>query len=166
MKRCMRLGSALVVFAVCFLTLANVALADAEELRAIRAAIKAKGALWTAGESWVTRLGPDERRKLLGGGTLEFHPLDSVDSSTMALNGFSSPPDAIDWRDKDGFNWVTPVKHQAMCASCIAFSAVAALESLIRIENDQPDLDIDLSEQHLFNCGGGSCSYGWFHSSA
>ena len=46
MKRCMRFGSGLVVFAVWFLTLANVALADTEELRAIQTAIKAKGALY------------------------------------------------------------------------------------------------------------------------
>jgi hypothetical protein len=28
------------------------------------------------------------------------------------------------------------------------------------------DLDIDLSEMHLFNCGGGSCDYGWYNSAA
>jgi hypothetical protein len=48
----------------------------------------------------------------------------------------------------------------------VAFGAVATLESLARIEQNQPDLNIDLSEMHLFNCGGGSCQFGWYNSSA
>ena len=48
----------------------------------------------------------------------------------------------------------------------MAFGAAATLESLVRIEENLPDLDIDLSEMHLFNCGGGSCDSGWYNSAA
>jgi hypothetical protein len=48
----------------------------------------------------------------------------------------------------------------------VAFGSCATVESLARIEQGQPTLDIDLSEMHLFNCGGGSCSGGWYNSSA
>jgi hypothetical protein len=32
-----------------------------------------------------------------------------------------SYPEAIDWRNKDGHNWVTSVKNQETCQSCVAF---------------------------------------------
>ena len=66
MKRYVRLGRWIVLSTVGLLILSNLAFADPQELTAIQAAIEAKGALWTAGESWVTRLSPEERRNLLG----------------------------------------------------------------------------------------------------
>jgi hypothetical protein len=147
-----------------FLVLATLALADTEELRGIQAAIKAGGAHWTVGESWVTRLSLDERRNLLGEKSLELGILEAIDSSNIPLDGYPPPPDAIDWTNKDGHDWVTPIKNQGMCGSCVSFGAVATVESLARIEQNQPDLDIDLSEMHLFNCGGGTCASGWYNS--
>ena len=156
-----RLVLGLVLSVILCLILTNLAFADAQNLAAIQAAIKAKGAKWTAGESWVTRLRPEERQKLLGEKTLEFGDVEPI-TQPLAI----SYPAEIDWRDKDGHNWVTPIRDQSSCGSCVAFGAVATLESLVRIEQNQPDLDIDLSEMHLFNCGGGSCSFGWYNSAA
>jgi len=145
------------------LMLTSLSFAASEELANIQAAIDTKGALWTPGESWVTRLSPQERRNLLGEKTLELGILEPKTTIPPRAFGY---PSAIDWRNKDGYNWVTSIKDQQSCGSCVAFGAVATLESLARIEPNQPDLDIDLSEMHLFNCGGGSCSYGWTNSSA
>ncbi|MBU0639646.1 MAG: hypothetical protein KKB50_12335 [Planctomycetes bacterium] len=65
-------------------------------------------------------------------------------------------PASYDWRDYDG---CTPVKNQASCGSCWAFSAVGAVESTIRI---QEQIIVDLSEQWLVSCTpSGSCSGGW-----
>ena len=164
MKGRMRFGLGIVLSIIWCLILTNLALADTEELRAIQASIKARDALWTAGESWVTRLSPEERQALLGEKTLEFGIFEPVEPPS-ALLALGYPP-AIDWRNKDGHNWVTPIKDQETCGSCVAFGAVATLESLVRIDENQPDLDIDLSEMHLFNCGGGSCIYGWHNSAA
>jgi len=166
MKSPARFGLGVVLSIVWFLILTNLVFAETEELRAIQAAIKARGAPWTAGESWVTRLRPDERQKLLGGRTSDPRIAEEIGTATSSLESYADAPDAIDWRNKDGHNWITPVKNQAMCGSCTAFGAVATLESLVRIEQNQPDLDIDLSEMHLFNCGGGSCSFGWYPLSA
>jgi hypothetical protein len=55
----------------------------------------------------------------------------------------------LDWRNKDGKNWVTPVKNQGGCGSCWAFSTIGTIEAVINIESGNPDLNIDLSEQHL-----------------
>ena len=162
MKIRMRFGLGIVLSVILCLILSNLAFAGRGELDAIRAAIEARGAQWTAGESWVTRLSPEERRTLLGEKTLG---LGIVEPASPPL-GLTVPPVKIDWRDKDGYNWVTPVKDQQSCGSCVAFGAVATLESLVRIEENLPDLDIDLSEMHLFNCGGGSCNFGWYNSAA
>jgi C1A family cysteine protease len=78
---------------------------------------------------------------------------------------FAAPPPLpprLDWRDHKGENWVTPVKDQKTCNSCVAFAACAAIEARVRIETNKPDAAIDLSEAQLFHCGTpNSCGTGW-----
>ena len=71
-----------------------------------------------------------------------------------------SLPDHFSWQDVNGVNWVTPARDQQSCGSCVAFGTISAFESVIQIDLGNK-LDIDLSEAHLFYCGGGSCSQGW-----
>lgn len=63
-------------------------------------------------------------------------------------------PPEWDWRSSDA---VSSVKNQGPCGSCWAFASVAALESKIMIETG---VELDLSEQILLNCTGGSCGGG------
>ncbi len=130
------------------------------DLAAIQKAIKGKGASWTAGENSVTKLSPEERKKLCGAIIVpQTEP--GIILKTKAI-----PPATWDWRNVNGTNWTTPIRNQGACGSCVAFGAIGALEPLVRIEADKPTLPIDLSEQHLFSCGGGLCNYGWYPSSA
>ncbi len=161
MKGYRRSGIIVIVGIISCLLFAGLSFAEPRELADVQAAIRAEGALWTAGESWVTRLSPEERRKLLGEKTTELGIQESSDPPPDI-----SYPDAIDWRNVGGHNWITPIKDQKSCGSCVAFGSVATVESLARIEQGEPALDIDLSEMHLFNCGGGNCSSGWYNSSA
>ena len=55
-------------------------------------------------------------------------------------------PTSVDWRDK---NVVTPVKNQAACGSCWAFSAVETMESAVAIATGKL---IELSEQQIVSC--------------
>jgi len=70
-------------------------------------------------------------------------------------------PTHFDWS-----NWMTSVKNQGGCGSCVGFAAVGATEAQYRIAANSPGWDVDLSEQHLFSCGGGQCGYGWYISAA
>jgi C1A family cysteine protease len=42
-------------------------------------------------------------------------------------------PSSIDWRNNNG-NFVTPVKNQGGCGSCVAFGTMAVMESMFAIE--------------------------------
>lgn len=77
-----------------------------------------------------------------------------------------SAPASFDWRSYDGQNWMTSVKDQGGCGSCWAFSAVGAAEPAYNISTDNPDLDLDLSEEYLVSdCHGylgyDNCCGGW-----
>lgn len=73
-----------------------------------------------------------------------------------------SIPSSFDWRNHDGSNWMTSVKNQSSCGSCWAFASVAIQEAKYNIQENNPDLDINLSEQYLVSdcCSSGSCSGG------
>ena len=75
-------------------------------------------------------------------------------------------PDSFNWRDYDGVNWLTSIKNQNPCGSCWAFASIGVMEAMYNIAYDNPNLDLDLSEQYLvstcfdtYGCDGGGSSY-------
>lgn len=86
-----------------------------------------------------------------------------------------SLPDDFTWGDKDGVNYLTKSLNQHIpqyCGSCWAHGSVSALGDRIKIARGGKGVDINLSVQHILNCGGvGSCyggsvigPYQWIHS--
>jgi len=73
-------------------------------------------------------------------------------------------PDEFTWCDKDGVNYCTMSRNQHIpqyCGSCWAHGAISALGDRIKIAREAKGVDINLSVQHLLNCGGvGSCHGG------
>ncbi|TVU07258.1 hypothetical protein EJB05_47306, partial [Eragrostis curvula] len=55
-------------------------------------------------------------------------------------------PVTMDWRNQGA---VTPIKNQGQCGCCWAFSAVAAMEGIVKLSTGQL---ISLSEQELVDC--------------
>ncbi|KAK4154900.1 hypothetical protein C8A00DRAFT_32255 [Chaetomidium leptoderma] len=55
--------------------------------------------------------------------------------SNKATAGESSPPGSVDWRNRDGLNYITTPQDQGSCNSCWAFAATALIESMVRIEH-------------------------------
>lgn len=131
------------------------------DINAIRTAISTR-----ANDSWVAAETPMwSRRPTIAPGSSKNFGLRSGPSA-QALAGASdsglddlaaqAPPPSIDWRThRDGR--VTSVKDQGDCGSCVAFAVCATLESAHWIQSDR---ELDLSEGHLFHCGGATCD-GW-----
>ena len=129
------------------------------EIERINLEIKLQGLKWKAGETPIGKLSPEERRLRLGG----FVPLYEDPGKYIEVGERSEIPSSLDWRSKDGRNYVTMVKDQGSCASCWAFAVIGAMEATYNAENEiagsQHALQFpDLSEQELVSCSGaGQC---------
>ncbi len=132
-----------------------------EELYQVRTAILERGAPWVAKENEISRMDPEERRTLLG-----LIPEDHETGPVRTIDPMVGLPTSFDWRVYNGHNWMTEVKDQANCGSCVMFGSLAAMEGWLNILMNDWTWDVDLSEQHLLSCGSGSCASGWSVSSA
>jgi C1A family cysteine protease len=123
------------------------------ELEALQRRLQEEGAKWTAGEKSLSHLSKEEFKQMLG---LKFHGrikvIPIVSTKARSSRPFSLPS-SLDWRDYNGVNWITPIKDQQQCGSCYSFATVGTMETLIKLDQSDPDFDVDLSEQYLVSCG-------------
>jgi hypothetical protein len=77
--------------------------------------------------------------------------------------GTTNPPATFDWRNVKGTSYVTPVRDQQACASCVSFSTVVALEAIsirrrlaasrtVSAAGTSASSAVDLAEQDFLNC--------------
>ncbi len=126
-----------------------------DQIKQIQETIRKRGLQWQAGENRLTRMSPDELSRYAP----SIHqPPDWVLQWAMAKKAPHPPrpkgplPASLDWRDRLGYNFITPVRDQGNCGSCWAFSTIATLEGIISWRSSDADPTLDLSEQHLFDC--------------
>ncbi|WP_198351761.1 C1 family peptidase [Streptomyces typhae] len=151
---------------------------EAQRLEEIRRAIARHNADWRAGANRLTRLSAEARRRRLGFVPGPHDP-SLAEREAVALRNQQSPttdspdsraalgvPTAYDLRNVDGQNYITPVRDQGDCGSCVAFGTLAAAEGTYRVALKNPNLEIDYSEAHLFHCHarreGRTCGNGWW----
>jgi len=84
--------------------------------------------------------------------------------SHLTLEAPETYPTDFTWCNKDGVNYCSSSLNQHIpqyCGSCWAHGSVSALQDRIRIARKNQGIDIQLSVQHMLNCGGvGSCHGG------
>lgn len=131
------------------------------DIKAIEHAIEDAGASWTAGKTSVSKLSPDDRRRLCG---LKGFPGAKDEITTEDASYMGDYPASFDWRSHDEGDWTTEIKDQLSCGSCWAFGSLAAMEAQYNIEEGDPDIDMDLSEQAMVSCSPGSCDGWYLHS--
>jgi C1A family cysteine protease len=152
---------------------------EAISLKQIRAALEAAGDPWQAGVTSLSVLPREERSKRLGAvppsGTPSVYEIAErarANKAALAAAARSAVgvPAAYDLRNVGGNNFVTPIKDQGACGSCVAFGTTATVESTLRLQRGDPNLNVDLSEAHLFFCHararGYGCSTGWWPNEA
>ena len=132
-----------------------------DSLKTIQNAIAKEGLDWQAAATSVSQLSADEQKTMLGL-RVDKAELDATEKAIKAASALSALqaeagfPLAIDWRNNGG-NWTTPIKNQGACGSCVAHGTLATIEARANIACQNPNLDLDLSESHLFYCGCGNC---------
>lgn len=131
------------------------------DIKVLRDLIEEKGYLWEVRKNRMTELDSKIRIKMLGA-IVPFEIENNLSSIDEVVN-IGVLPTEIDWRDNNG-NFVSSVKNQGNCGSCVAFGSTAVFESMIAIEN-QSNL-YDLSEADSFFCSShGTTCNGWWPSS-
>lgn len=83
---------------------------------------------WIPGETPLSNLGPEEIKKRLGLQVNEAE-LQATAKAIVAVEAMSAlraiaVPTSVDWRNG---NWITPIKDQASCGSCVSFGTLATL---------------------------------------
>src|SRR5262249_41965205 len=119
-------------------------------------------ALWTAGATPISQLSGPERQLRLGyvpgpkdRSLKEREQLAAARvaggaPAAGAATAGSGAPSSFDWRNVDGKNFITPIRDQGGCGSCVAFGTIATVEGTARVTRHDPNLAIDLSEALLF----------------
>jgi C1A family cysteine protease len=143
----------------------------------LKTALASSAARWTADVTHLTYLSESEKRLRLGaappGGIQSLQEREAAASKMHVAGAASAAPQvahAWDWRNVAGRNFITPIRDQSSCGSCVAFGSIAAMEGMGRIEQNAPNLEVDLSEADLFYCDAAqdncNCNTGWWPSQA
>ena len=126
--------------------------------------LKSKQLGWKAKDNWVNQLSVEQVQRMMGYKKKVRLDKEVLFTARMGANIYGT--EALDWRNKDGQNWVSPVLNQGNCGSCVAFATVATLETQMNIHHQVAWLNPKFSTEALFACGGGGCESGWWPSSA
>jgi C1A family cysteine protease len=145
----------------------------------IRSALSAAGDPWESGVTSLSPLPFEEQKKRLGVVPPPGEPsIEEVAQRALQIRetireeaiSVGTAPASYDLRNVGGKNFVTGIKDQLSCGSCVAFGTVATVEGRLRVQRSDPSLAVNLSEAHLFFCHGrevgASCSTGWMPNKA
>lgn len=142
------------------------------DLTKLRTELARSGQPWQSTDTSMTMLDEDERHQRLGVPLPTDDEVTSIQEQGIAARAMLvadaaiGAPAAFDARNVGGANYVTPVKNQGSCGSCVAFGTLSTVETTAAFTRGQPGMQLDLSEAHLFYvhgpATGASCGNGWW----
>jgi len=157
------------------------------KLTELQASLKQANATWEAAENNMTALSTQEANIRLGAkpgaGDKTLAQREAISTAalaphlaTLAVKTISAVPAAYDWRNVGGRNFITGVKDQGGCGSCVAFGTLVGVDGTVRtvtgiaVNDKNGNIISDLSEAQLFYCGGkaagATCETGWWPTAA
>jgi hypothetical protein len=132
----------------------------------LQTAIEDAGAKWTAGKTSVSDLPASEKKSRLGAQPPPGYGT-GLGSGSGTGKGAGDHPASYDLRNVSGNNFITSIKDQGGCGSCVAFGTTATVEGTFQVARGNSNTGIDLSEAQLFYCGcGNCCNLGWWPDNA
>jgi len=149
-----------------------------QEIQQINNAIRAAGAKWNADDTSLNKIPMPQRLKHLGfvpgprdKSLQERERIARINLETFHTSATiaAGVPAVFDLRSLGGQSFITPIRDQGDCGSCVAFGTVSTVEVMSRTQAN-PNPSIDLSEAHLFYCygrnDGRTCENGWWPDGA
>jgi len=127
----------------------------------IQREIESTNARWVAKHDPLLDLTPAQRERRLG---VVVDPQKHARSMSRIAAPVGAAVAKIDWRAVNQHNYVTSVKDQGNCGSCVSFAAAAMTESMAAIQHN---VVLDLAEADLHFCSshGANCA-GWWPEDA
>jgi hypothetical protein len=137
-----------------------------------------KNKTWIADATKLSRIPFEGKKRIFGGnndfmlsgfeyysdGIFSFEDFNAEEKNSLKSVESDLYVPEFDWRSRHGQNWNTSVKFQnypTECGSCAAHCCLAVIEAMMNIYYNNPDLDLDLSEQEIVSCSGTvNCSGG------
>ncbi|WP_347350292.1 C1 family peptidase [Intrasporangium sp.] len=147
---------------------------DRVDVGAVQRELETQNHPWEAAENHLTRLSSSERARRLGVPLPDAEHLALLEQRAVRLRasllegpsaGAAGLPAAFDLRNVGGLSYVSGIRDQGACGSCVAFGSVATMEGTARYQRRMPTLDSDFSEAHLYygwgSTVGVTCDTGW-----
>lgn len=143
---------------------------ETKDIGSLQAMVDKAGADWKVGVTSMSILPEEERKNHLGVPLPDAQTIARIEQQGQAMRQAAiqavGAPAAFDWRNVNGQSYVSPIRNQGGCGSCVAFGTCATIETTFRVQRGNPGLATDLSEAHLFYClaraQGYNCGTGWW----
>ncbi|MDO9708671.1 C1 family peptidase [Paracraurococcus lichenis] len=137
------------------------------QVASLAQALSQSNARWQARNTPLTTMPDDLRRRRLGvvvdQASLAAAMAPKPALAALAAGALGFDP-AVDWRNRNGRNHITPVKDQGNCGSCVSFCCAALVEAMASIEHGQA-LDLSEADLHFCSSHGANCG-GWWPDQA
>jgi C1A family cysteine protease len=152
------------------------------ELSLLQNTLQRTGANWIAGHNPLLDLSREERLQRLGAthpdGIAGLRAREAHAAEAFAAAAISAAlPVAVDWRAFNGHNYISCVKDQGACGSCVSFGSAATIDGAMRVIAKAPlwtkqgNTLHDVSEAQLYYCSKTAsdqhnCASGWWPDQA